>query len=48
MYLGAEVVSATILQIQKNEASTTKQPSDEIKLAPKLTPKTPKSIGMLH
>ena len=37
-YLGAEVVSATILQIQKNEVSTTKQPSDEIKLAPKLTP----------
>ena len=42
MYLGAEVVSATILQIQKNEVSTTKQPSDEIKLAPKLTPENTK------
>ena len=38
---GSEVVSATIL-IQKNEVSTTKQPSDEIKLAPKLTPENTK------
>ena len=42
MYLGAEVVSATILQIQKNEVSTTKQPSDEMKIAPKLTPENTK------
>lgn len=42
MYLGSEVVSATILQIQKNEVSTIKQPSDEMKIAPKLTPENTK------
>ena len=36
MHLGAEAVSETILQIQNDTVTTTKQPSEDAKMAPKL------------
>ena len=38
MNLGAEAVSETIQQIQNDRVKTTKQPSKEMKMAPKLNP----------